>query len=181
MNYITTHIPGIRIIEPTVFNDSRGYFFEVYKKNEFDLHTSSVDFIQENESCSTKGVLRGLHFQLEPYSQAKLVRVIKGNVLDVAVDLRPESATFGQHIAVELSEVNKRQLFVPRGFAHGFHVLSNDAVFTYKVDNYYHPEAERTVRFDEPVFGIDWKIPPNTIPIMSDKDRNAPGIAELHF
>ncbi|MDR2497272.1 MAG: dTDP-4-dehydrorhamnose 3,5-epimerase [Tannerellaceae bacterium] len=181
MNYITTHIPGVLIIEPRVFNDSRGYFFEAYKKTEFDLHASSVNFIQENESCSTKGVLRGLHFQLNPYSQAKLVRVIKGSVLDVAVDLRRESATFGQHIAVELSEANKRQLFIPRGFAHGFHVLSSEAVFIYKVDNYYHPEAERTVRFDEPAFGIDWKIPPDTIPIMSDKDRNAPGIAELHF
>ena len=181
MNYITTHIPGLWIIEPKVFNDSRGYFFEAYKKDEFERQIAPVNFIQENESCSVKGVLRGLHFQLSPHLQAKLVRVIKGAVLDVAVDIRSQSSTFGRHIAVELSETNKRQLFIPRGFAHGFHVLSDEAVFTYKVDNVYHPASECTLRFDDPALGINWMIPQGSEPIMSDKDRNAPLMAEFNF
>jgi dTDP-4-dehydrorhamnose 3,5-epimerase len=184
MNFIETNIPDVRIIEPKVFPDSRGYFFEAYKKSELEKHLGySINFIQENESCSSKGVLRGLHYQLDPYSQAKLVRVIKGAVLDVAIDLRRGSPTFGKHVAVELSDINKRQLLIPRGFAHGFHVLSDEAIFTYMVDNIYCPEAERSVRFDEPSFGIDWQIPAGSTPVMSAKDMNAPLLAgiELNF
>ncbi|GHU56888.1 dTDP-4-dehydrorhamnose 3,5-epimerase [Bacteroidia bacterium] len=181
MNYIETNIPGAWIIEPSVFSDPRGYFFEAFKKAEFDENVGTVDFIQENESCSQKGVLRGLHYQLNPFAQAKLVRVIKGTVLDVAVDLRRNSMTFGQHIAIELSEKNKRQLFIPRGFAHGFHVLSDEAIFTYKVDNLYTPTMERSIRYDEPSFGINWRIPEGTEPIMSEKDKAAPSVLKEDF
>jgi dTDP-4-dehydrorhamnose 3,5-epimerase len=181
MNFIETTIPGVWIIEPTVFDDPRGYFFEAYKKAEFEKHIGQVDFIQENESCSSKGVLRGLHYQLNPFSQAKLVRVIKGIVLDVAVDLRRNSTTFGQHISIELSEKNKRQFFIPRGFAHGFHVLSDEAVFIYKVDNPYAPTLERSIRYDEPSFNINWCIPDGTSPVMSEKDKEAPSVIKRDF
>ena len=140
MNYIETEIKGVFVIEPRVFPDQRGYFFEAWKKEEFEQHVGHVDFIQDNESKSSRGVLRGLHYQKGDASQAKLVRVVKGAVLDVAVDLRRDSATFGRHVMVELTDENKRQLFIPRGFAHGFLVLSDEAVFTYKVDNAYCPQ-----------------------------------------
>jgi dTDP-4-dehydrorhamnose 3,5-epimerase len=178
MNYIETDIPGVWIIEPKVFDDSRGYFFEAYKQDEFETYVGNVRFTQENESCSSQGVIRGLHYQLDPFSQAKLVRVVSGSVLDVAADLRIGSPTFGRHIAVELSADNKRQLFIPRGFAHGFHVLSKRAVFTYKVDNPYRPAAERSIRYDEPVFAIDWKIPRGSEPVLSEKDIQAPYLPE---
>ncbi|MDR1980090.1 MAG: dTDP-4-dehydrorhamnose 3,5-epimerase [Tannerellaceae bacterium] len=183
MNFIETTIPGVWIIEPNVFNDSRGYFFEAFKQTEFEAHIGKVDFIQENESCSSRGVLRGLHYQLAPFSQAKLVRVIQGAVLDVAVDLRRDSPAFGQHIAVELSAGNKRQLFIPQGFAHGFLVLEDRTVFTYKVDNPYMPAYERSVRFDDPHVGIDWRIDDGAALILSEKDRQAPLLAdaETHF
>ena len=183
MTYIETEIPGVWIIEPKVFKDARGYFMEAWKKAEFEEHIGKVEFVQDNESCSAKGVLRGLHYQLAPYSQSKLVRVIKGCVLDVAVDLRKGSPTFGKYVAVELSDENKRQFFIPQGFAHGFHVLSEEAVFTYKVDNPYTPTHERGLRFDDPVVGVDWKIMDLSILNLSDKDRNAPLLqdAEINF
>ncbi|MDR2810008.1 MAG: dTDP-4-dehydrorhamnose 3,5-epimerase [Tannerellaceae bacterium] len=181
MRYIKTTIPDVWIIEPTVFHDRRGYFFETYKQSDFQKHIGRVDFLQENESSSLQGVLRGLHYQLNPFSQAKLVRVILGCVLDVAVDLRKGSPTFGQHVAIELSSDNKCQLFIPRGFAHGFHVLSEQVVFIYKVDNPYHPDSERSIRYNEPTFGIDWKIPDNTSPILSEKDKQAPCLENGDF
>lgn len=183
MQYIKTEIPGVWIIEPKVFNDDRGYFMEAFKQADFKEHVGNVDFIQDNESCSTKGVLRGLHYQLAPYAQAKLVRVIKGAVLDVAVDLRNGSPTFGKYIAIELSDTNKKQLFIPRGFAHGFQVLSDEAVFTYKVDNPYAPSAERSVHFDDPEIDIDWRELDGLDPILSEKDKNAPLLkdAEINF
>ena len=182
MTYIETEIPGVWIIEPKVFKDARGYFMEAWKA-EFEEHIGKVEFVQDNESCSSKGVLRGLHYQLAPYSQSKLVRVIKGCVLDVAVDLRKGSPTFGKYVAVELSDENKRQFFIPKGFAHGFHVLSEEAVFTYKVDNPYTPTHERGLRFDDPVVGVDWKIMDLSILNLSDKDRSAPLLqdAEINF
>ena len=173
MTYIETEIPGVWIIEPKVFKDARGYFMEAWKKAEFEEHIGKVEFVQDNESCSSKGVLRGLHYPLAPYSQSKLVRVIKGCVLDVAVDLRKGSPTFGKYVAVELSDENKRQFFIPQGFAHGFHVMSEEAVFTYKVDNPYAPTHERGLRFDDPTVGVDWKITEPAILNLSDKDRNA--------
>ena len=183
MNYIKTVIPGVWIIEPKVFGDARGYFMETFKQEDFDRHIGATRFVQDNESCSSKGVLRGLHYQLAPYSQAQLVRVIKGRVLDVAVDLRKGSQTFGKHVAVELSETNKRQLFIPRGFAHGFHVLSDEAVFTYKVDNLYMPSAERSIRYDDPELAVEWQIATDELLNLSDKDRNAPFLkeAEMNF
>jgi dTDP-4-dehydrorhamnose 3,5-epimerase len=183
MTYIETEIPGVWIIEPKVFEDARGYFMEAWKKEEFEQHVGKINFVQDNESCSSKGVLRGLHYQLAPYSQSKLVRVIKGTVLDVAVDLRVGSPTFGKYVSVELSGENKRQFFVPQGFAHGFHVLSDEAVFTYKVDNPYTPSHERGIRFDDPSVGVDWGITDPAVVNLSDKDRNAPLLkdAELNF
>ncbi|CAK7027343.1 MAG: dTDP-4-dehydrorhamnose 3,5-epimerase [Parabacteroides sp.] len=183
MTYIETEIPGVWIIEPKVFEDARGYFMEAWKKEEFEQHVGKINFVQDNESCSSKGVLRGLHYQLAPYSQSKLVRVIKGTVLDVAVDLRVGSPTFGKYVSVELSGENKRQFFVPQGFAHGFHVLSDEAVFTYKVDNPYTPSHERGIRFDDPSVGVDWGIIDPAVVNLSDKDRNAPLLkdAELNF
>lgn len=183
MTYKETEIPGVWIIEPNVFSDARGYFMEAYKQAEFESVIGRVHFIQDNESCSSRGVLRGLHYQLAPYSQSKLVRVIKGCVLDVAVDVRAGSPTFGMHVAVELSGENKRQLFIPRGFAHGFHVLSEEAVFTYKVDNPYTPSHERSVRFDDPAIGIDWQMNDPSTVNLSEKDKNAPLLtdAELNF
>ena len=178
MKYIQTEIAGLWIIEPKVLSDSRGYFMESFKQEVFNQNVGKVDFIQENESSSSRGVLRGLHYQLAPYSQAKLVRVIEGTVLDVAVDLRKGSPTFGKYMAVELSGQNKRQFYIPQGFAHGFHVLSERAVFTYKVDNPYMPSHERSLRFDDPQIGIDWQITDPENVILSEKDKNAPLLAE---
>lgn len=172
MNYIETEIPGVYIIEPRVFNDARGYFFEAWKKAEFEEHVGKVDFIQDNESKSSFGVLRGLHYQKGESSQAKLVRVIKGRVLDVAVDIRRSSPTFGKHVMVELSDENKRQFFIPRGFAHGFLVLSDEAVFTYKVDNPYAPTQEAGIRWNDEDLAIQWPIDPQLV-ITSEKDLNA--------
>lgn len=172
MDYIKTEIDGVWIIQPKVFNDARGYFFEAWKKEEFEQHVGRVDFIQDNESKSSYGVLRGLHYQKGDFSQAKLVRVIKGRVVDVAVDIRRNSPTFGKHVMVELSEENKRQFFIPRGFAHGFLVLSDEAVFTYKVDNPYAPQSEASIRFDDPDLAIQWPIDANDV-LTSAKDLDA--------
>ena len=173
MNYIETEIDGVFIIEPKVFNDARGYFMEAWKQEEFNQHIGKVDFIQDNESKSSFGVLRGLHYQKGEMSQAKLVRVIKGKVLDVAVDLRKSSPTFGKHVMVELSEENKRQFFIPRGFAHGFLVLSEEAIFTYKVDNPYSPSTDGGIRWNDPDLGIEWPIDPAKV-LTSEKDLNQP-------
>ena len=172
MNYIQTEIDGVWIIEPKVFSDPRGYFMEVFKQQEFDATLGQINFIQDNESTSSFGTLRGLHYQKGDYCQAKLVRVIKGEVLDVAVDLRKSSPTFGKHISVLLSDDNKRQLFIPRGFAHGFLVKSEEAVFTYKVDNIYAPQAEASIIYNDPALGIDWPIADSQL-VMSEKDRQA--------
>lgn len=172
MDYIKTEIDGVWIIQPKVFNDARGYFFEAWKKEEFEQHVGHVDFIQDNESKSSYGVLRGLHYQKGSFSQAKLVRVIKGRVVDVAVDIRRNSPTFGKHVMVELSDENKRLFFIPRGFAHGFLVLSDEAVFTYKVDNPYAPQAEASIRFDDPDLAIQWPIDSKDI-LTSSKDLSA--------
>lgn len=183
MNYIETEIPGVWIVEPKVFADSRGYFMEAWKKEEFEQHVGKITFVQDNESCSSRGVLRGLHYQLAPYSQSKLVRVITGSVLDVAVDIRKGSPTFGKYVAVVLSAENKRQLFIPQGFAHGFHVLSDEAVFTYKVDNLYMPSHERGLRFDDASIGVDWKIAKGETLILSEKDQKSPMLndAEINY
>ena len=172
MKYTETEIPGVYIIEPRVFNDARGYFFEAWKKEEFEENVGKVEFIQDNESKSSFGVLRGLHYQKGDASQAKLVRVIKGRVLDVAVDIRKSSPTFGQHVMVELSDENKRQFFIPRGFAHGFLVLSDEAIFTYKVDNPYAPTQEAGIRWNDEELAIQWPIDPKLV-ITSEKDLNA--------
>lgn len=177
MEFKKTEIEGVYVIEPRVFNDERGYFFEAWKKAEFEEHVGAVEFIQDNESKSSYGVLRGLHYQRGEYSQAKLVRVIKGRVLDVAVDLRRSSPTFGRHVMVELSEDNKRQFFIPRGFAHGFLVLSQEAVFTYKVDNVYAPKAEAGLRWDDPELGIQWPIDPKDV-LTSEKDMRLPRLCD---
>ena len=169
MNYIQTEIDGVWIIEPRVFNDARGYFMEAFKEEEFRANIGDVHFVQDNESKSSFGVLRGLHYQKGEYSQAKLVRVIKGKVLDVAVDLRRSSPTFGKYVSVELSEENKRQFFIPRGFAHGFLVLSDEAIFTYKVDNGYAPQAEASIRFNDETVGIDLPVAESQF-IVSEKD-----------
>lgn len=171
MTFIEQDIKGVWIIEPKRYGDRRGYFSEVFKLEEFEEHVGHVDFIQDNESLSAKGVLRGLHFQRGEWSQAKLVRVSLGTVLDVIVDLRHGSPTWGQHIAVELSADSGLQLFIPRGFAHGFVVLSDEAQFQYKVDNLYAPQSEATLRFDEPALGIDWLIPRDEM-ILSEKDTH---------
>lgn len=173
MEYVNTAIEGVYIIEPRVFNDARGYFFEAWKKDEFEQHIGKVDFVQDNESKSSYGVLRGLHYQKGEFSQAKLVRVIKGRVLDVAVDLRKSSPTFGQYVMVELSDENKRQFFIPRGFAHGFLVLSDEAIFTYKVDNVYAPQADAGIRWNDPDVGIQWPIGLDKV-MTSEKDLKQP-------
>lgn len=178
MQFIPQKIEGVWVIEPKRYGDARGYFSETFKMDEFKSHVGDVNFIQDNESFSSKGVLRGLHFQKGEFSQAKLVRVSQGTVLDVAVDLRKASPTFGQHIAVELSHDNGRQLFLPRGFAHGFVVLSDVAQFQYKVDNVYAPQAEATLRFDDPQLGIDWRISPDDM-LLSDKDMRGYSFAEI--
>ena len=180
MQYKETEIQGVYIIEPNVFNDSRGYFMEAWKQADFEQHIGRVGFIQDNESKSSRGLLRGLHFQRGEASQAKLVRVIKGTVLDVAVDMRRSSPTFGKHVMVELSEENKRQFFIPRGFAHGFLVMSDEAIFTYKVDNAYVPQAEAGVRWNDPQLGIDWPIDPATVQ-TSEKDLRQPLFKDAEY
>ena len=177
MQYIKTSISGVYILEPKVFADKRGYFFEAWKQSDFEENIGKVEFIQDKESRWTYGVLRGLHYQKGEWSQAKLVRVIKGRVLDVAVDLRKSSPTFGKYVAVELSEDNKRQLFIPRGFAHGFVVLSDDAIFTYKVDNVYAPHSEASIRWNDETIGIDWHIDINDV-VTSEKDLNGFSLAD---
>lgn len=177
MNYIKTELEGVYVLEPKVFNDARGYFFEAWRKEDFEAHVGKVNFIQDNESKSTYGVLRGLHYQKGEYSQAKLVRVIKGKVLDVAVDIRKSSPTFGKHVMVELSEENKRQLFIPRGFAHGFLVLSGEAVFTYKVDNVYAPQYEASIRWNDEALALKWPIDPKDV-LTSEKDLQAKILSE---
>lgn len=177
MEYKTTDIEGVYIIEPRVFNDDRGYFFEAFKQEEFEKNVCPIKFVQDNESKSSYGVLRGLHYQKGEFSQAKLVRVIKGKVLDVAVDIRKSSPTFGKHVMVELSEDNKRQLFIPRGFAHGFLVLSKEAIFTYKVDNVYAPQSEASIRYDDPTLNIEWPINKADV-LTSEKDLNGKSFEE---
>ena len=174
MNVIKTEIDGVLILEPRVFRDSRGYFFESFNAKDFkDATGLDVNFVQDNESMSSYGVMRGLHFQLPPHPQAKLVRCVRGKVLDVAVDLRKGSPTYGKHVAVELSEDNHRQFFIPRGFAHGFSVLSEKAVFTYKCDNLYHPEADGGILLSDPDLNIDWQVPEEHR-ILSEKDTKHP-------
>lgn len=177
MTFKQLEIEGVWVIEPKRFGDARGYFSETFKRAEFESHVGRVDFVQDNESFSCYGVLRGLHFQKGEFSQAKLVRVSRGKVLDVAVDLRGGSPTFGRHVAVELSQDNGRQLFIPRGFAHGFVVLSDEAQFQYKVDNVYAPQAEATLRFDDPALGIDWQIPKADM-LLSEKDMRGISLSE---
>jgi len=173
MNVIETGLPGLLIVEPRVFDDSRGYFFESYQENRYKEAGIGASFIQDNESKSVKGVVRGLHYQLNDFAQAKLVRVIQGSVFDVAVDLRAGSPTFGKWFGVELSADNKKQLFIPRGFAHGFSVLSETAIFTYKCDNFYNKEAERSINPFDRKLNIDWKVD-QKLAIVSEKDYEAP-------
>ncbi len=174
---IDTPIREVKILEPHVLGDARGYFFESFRQDEFVEKVCNTTFVQDNESRSVCGVVRGLHYQKPPFAQAKLVRVVRGAVLDVAVDIRHGSPTFGQHVAVELTEDNHRMFFVPRGFAHGFAVLSDVAVFQYKCDNYYAPQAEGAVRWDDPALAIDWRIPGQQR-ILSEKDSRAPLLSE---
>ena len=173
MDVIKTNIEGVVIIEPRIFKDARGYFFESFSQREFDEKVKPVTFVQDNESMSSYGVMRGLHFQRPPFTQSKLVRVIKGAVLDVAVDIRKNSPTYGKHVAVELTEDNHRQFFVPRGFAHGFAVLSDEAIFQYKCDNFYAPQADGGISILDGDLGIDWHIPMDKA-ILSEKDTKHP-------
>ena len=177
MEVIRTDIPDVVIIEPRVFGDSRGYFFESWSQREFDALVHPVRFVQDNESSSSYGVVRGLHFQKGAFSQSKLVRVVEGTVLDVAVDIRRGSPTFGRHVAVELDADSHRQLFIPRGFAHGFSVLSQHAVFQYKCDNYYAPQAESAIAWNDPALGIDWRVSAEDA-ILSEKDKRHPLLAD---
>ena len=170
MKIINTSITGVIIIEPRLFSDERGYFFESFNQKEFEKNVCKTVFVQDNESKSSYGVIRGLHYQKPPFAQSKLVRVIKGAVLDVAVDIRKGSPTFGHHVAVELTEDNHRQFFIPRGFAHGFSVLSEEVVFQYKCDNFYAPQSEGALAWDDPDLGIDWRVPANEI-VLSEKDK----------
>jgi len=179
MEFEPQWIPEVILVKPTVHGDTRGYFIETFRQDLFEQAAGfSVSFIQDNESRSSKGVLRGLHYQLPPYAQSKLVRVIEGRVLDVAVDLRAESPTFGRHVAVELSAENRHQLWVPRGFAHGFVVLSDHAVFSYKVDNYYAPQHDRGISYNDPALHIDWQLPENQLS-LSPKDRQQPRLEQI--
>lgn len=180
MNVIPTELPGVVIIEPCVFGDSRGYFFESFSQREFREKVSDTVFVQDNESKSCYGVIRGLHYQKAPHNQAKLVRVVKGKVLDVVVDIRRDSSTFGKHIAVELSDENRRMLFLPHGFAHGFAVLSDDTVFQYKCDDYYAPDCERGIAWNDPDLGINWGVSEEDI-ILSEKDKRLPTLAEVQL
>lgn len=175
-----TTIQDLVIIQPTVFKDSRGYFFEAYNQGKFHKNGINYQFIQDNQSFSKRGVIRGLHLQINPFAQAKLVRVLEGEILDVAVDLRKNSATYGQHVSVILSAANKKQLIVPHGFAHGFSVLSETASVMYKVDQLYHKESERGIRFDDPTLAIDWQLRPDEI-IVSDKDLVLPSFAAIDW
>lgn len=178
MEVIKTEIEGVVIIEPRVFGDDRGYFLESFNQREFEEKVGRVVFVQDNESKSCYGVLRGLHFQKGDHAQGKLVRVAKGTVLDVAVDIRPDSPTFGKHVAVELSAGNHRQLFLPRGMAHGFSVLSEEAIFQYKCDNFYCLSAEGAIAWDDPDLAIDWRVPAGRI-ILSEKDKHHPRLKNL--
>lgn len=180
MEIVTTAIEGVVLLKPRIFGDERGYFFESYSQREFEKQVCRTVFVQDNESKSCYGVVRGLHFQKPPYAQSKLVRVVKGRVLDVAVDIRKGSPAFGKHVSVELSEENKWQFFIPRGFAHGFAVLSEEAVFQYKCDNFYAPESEGSLAWDDPELGIDWRIPAEQV-ILSEKDRHHPRLGEAEF
>lgn len=173
MHIINTEIDGVVLIKPTIYTDSRGYFFESFSQREFEARVGKVNFVQDNESKSSYGVVRGLHFQLPPYTQAKLVRCVKGSVFDVAVDLREGSPTYGKYVGFELSEENHLQLFIPKGFAHGFSVLSDTAVFQYKCDEFYHPEAEGGISILDDSLGIDWHIPTDQA-ILSEKDTHHP-------
>lgn len=177
MPFISTHIPDLYVFEPKVFEDSRGYFFESYNAQTFDQEGIHLSFVQDNQSKSSYGVIRGLHYQLNPNAQTKLVRVLEGTILDVAVDIRKGSPTFGQHFAIELSADNKKQLLVPVGFAHGFSVLSETAVVMYKCDQFYSRESEGGIRFDDPQLGIDWGVPAGSA-LVSDKDRQQPLFAD---
>ena len=177
MNIIKTAIEGVVVIEPRVFEDERGYFFESFSEREFSAEVGEYHFVQSNEAMSSYGVVRGLHFQLPPHAQAKLVRVAKGRILDVAVDIRRSSPTFGKYVAVELSSDNHRQVFIPQGFAHGYSVLSEEAVVEYKCDNYYAPESEGAVAWNDADLAIDWQIPADKI-ILSAKDKAHPSLAE---
>ena len=178
MKITKTEIEGVVIVEPRVFTDSRGYFFESFSYKDFSQKVVDTIFVQDNESRSTYGVLRGLHFQRPPYAQAKLVRVTKGLILDVSVDIRKESPTFGNYIAIELSDENKRQLFIPHGFAHGFVVLSDDAIVNYKSDNYYAPESEGSILWNDSQLNIDWRLPIDEI-VLSDKDKMSPMFKDI--
>lgn len=178
MEVIKTAIPEVVILEPKVYQDDRGYFFEAFSEEVFSRLVTPTHFVQDNESRSSYGVVRGLHFQAPPYAQAKLVRVVKGSVLDVVVDLRKGSPSYGTHVAVELSEENHRMLFIPRGFAHGFSVLSPDAIFQYKCDNYYAPQSEGAVAWDDPILSIDWRVPTHDV-ILSAKDVHHPCLDEF--
>lgn len=179
MNFIKQSIPDVVLIEPKVHGDHRGYFVETFRQDKFEQALGyKVNFCQDNESKSTKGVLRGLHFQLPPFAQSKLVRVIDGEVLDVAVDIRQNSPTFGQHVAVILNDINKHQLFIPRGFAHGFVVLSDTATFAYKVDNYYSPDCDRGLAFNDPSLNIDWRLPLEQLQ-LSAKDQQQPDLVDI--
>lgn len=179
MNVIDTEIEGVKIIEPRIFGDARGYFFESFNSKDFVLQTGvQVHFVQDNESKSRYGVIRGLHFQRPPYAQSKLVRVVSGKVLDVAVDIRQGSPTYGRHVAVELTGENHRQLFLPKGMAHGFAVLSNEVVFQYKCDEYYNPQSEGAIAWDDPMLAIDWRLPKADV-VLSEKDAHHPGFANF--
>ncbi len=180
MNVIKTDIDGVVIIEPRVFNDARGYFFESYSERDFNSQVGEVKFIQDNESRSQYGVLRGLHYQKGEHSQAKLVRVVRGKVYDVAVDLRKSSPTFGKYVGVELSEDNHRQFFIPRGFAHGFAVMSDIAVFQYKCDNFYAPQSEGAIMWNDPQLNIEWPIPADKV-ILSEKDQHHPLLKDAEY
>lgn len=178
MNIIQTALDGVFIIEPSLFKDSRGYFFESYSQREFAEKVGPITFVQDNESMSSYGVMRGLHFQRPPFTQSKLVRCVKGAVLDVAVDIRKGSPTYGQHVAVELNEENHRQFFIPKGFAHGFAVLSDTAVFQYKCDEFYHPEADGGISLMDETLGINWQIPMDKA-ILSEKDLKHPCLKDF--
>ncbi len=179
MNVIKTDIEGVLVIEPQVWGDSRGYFMETFSERDFAAKTGiEATFVQDNESCSKKGVLRGLHFQKSPYAQAKLVRVVRGRVMDVAVDLRRQSPTFGKYVAMELSGENHRQMFIPKGFAHGYVVLEDDTVFQYKCDEFYHPEAEGGIAWNDPQIGVEWGVEEGDV-ILSEKDKNRQTLSQI--
>lgn len=178
MEIIKTEIEGLLVIKPHLFKDERGYFFESFSQRDFEAEVGPVRFVQDNESKSSYGVVRGLHLQKPPFSQSKLVRVINGSVLDVAVDLRPGSPTYGKHFSIELTGENHLQLFIPKGFAHGFSVLSESVLFQYKCDEFYHPEAEAAIAWNDPALGIDWKIPEKDV-ILSGKDSRHPLLKDL--